>query len=191
MPSIANRLAWTQLGVALLWSLAVSMAVWLSVREEVGELLDDTLREAAYIMAPSFSGESLPPPSAASTERSDSYAWQVVAHEGSSATQVLSRSMLSPPQALAATPTAGFFETPEWRVYGASLGHGGRMLYVAQLQEEHVEILHVRSRLPAWISATSWRSETLAGSPGTGGSLPPKTIVTAPVASAPLASRIV
>ena len=140
VPSIANRLAWTQLGVTLLWSLAVSMAVWLTVREEVGELLDDTLREAAHIMAPSFSGPVLPPPVAKTSERSDSYAWQVVAHApGGGAAQVLAQSTMAPDAPFQQTPTAGFADCADWRVYGAALGQEGRMLYVAQLQKEQVE----------------------------------------------------
>ncbi len=141
LPSIAGRLAWTLLGSALLWSVAVSLAVWLAVRHEVGELLDDTLQGAAEAMRPSLVGEGLPPlsPPRNGPAPSDRYAWQVVAHDAQGAAQVLARSTRAPTSPLQPTPTAGFAQTPEWRVFGTALGHDGRMLYVAQSEPEQLE----------------------------------------------------
>lgn len=140
LPSIAGRLAWTLLGSALLWSVAVSLAVWLAVRHEVGELLDDTLQGAAEAMRPSLSGDGLPPAATGQGPApSDRYAWQVVAHDAQGSAQVLARSTRAPASPLQATPSAGFAETGEWRVFGTALGHDGRMLYVAQSRPEQLE----------------------------------------------------
>ena len=50
LPSITRRLARTLLVGAALWSVAVSLAVWLAVRHEVRELLDDTLQQDRFAM---------------------------------------------------------------------------------------------------------------------------------------------
>jgi signal transduction histidine kinase len=140
LPSIAGRLAWTLLGSALLWSVAVSLAVWLAVRHEVGELLDDTLQGAAEAMRPNLVGDAVPPSAATNGPApSDRYAWQVVVHDGAGGARVLTRSTRAPAEALQATPSAGFAQTAQWRVFGTALGHDGRMLYVAQSRDEQVE----------------------------------------------------
>jgi signal transduction histidine kinase len=140
LPSIAARLAWTLLASSLVWSLAVSLAVWLAVRHEVGELLDDTLQGAAEAMRPSFAGEFLPtPPPGAAPMPSDRYAWQVVAHGTDGMARVLAHSTRAPPAPFSATPTAGFVQGSDWRVFGTALGRDGRMLYVAQSRAEQVE----------------------------------------------------
>jgi signal transduction histidine kinase len=125
--------------VALLWALAVSVAVWLTVRHEVEELLDDTLRGAAGVMAPGLAGATLPPLPAVGADPADSYAWQVVARAHGGAATVLARSALAPTAPWLDTPAAGFTDTPQWRVFGRTLGGEGRMLYVAQLQAEQLE----------------------------------------------------
>ena len=140
LPSIAHRLAWTLLGSALLWSVAVSAAVWLAVRHEVGELLDDTLQGAAEAMRPSFDTDVLPAsPLHGGPMPSDRYAWQVVRYGPDGSTQVLSASTRAPAAPFNATPTAGFAQTGAWRVFGTALGRDSRMLYVAQSQDEQLE----------------------------------------------------
>ena len=139
LPSIAHRLAWTLLGSALLWSVAVSAAVWLAVRHEVGELLDDTLQGAAEAMRPSFATDALPARPPVGPMPSDRYAWQVVAYGPDGGARVLSASTRAPAMPFNATPTAGFAQTGAWRVFGAALGRDGRMLYVAQSQDEQLE----------------------------------------------------
>lgn len=139
LPSIAHRLAWTVLGSAVIWSVAVSAAVWLAVRHEVGELLDDTLQGAAEAMRTSVDNglpTLLPGTGPAPSNR---YAWQVVAHGADGQAVVLAASSRAPSAALAATPTAGFLHTPDWRIFGTALGQPGRMLYVAQTQDEQLE----------------------------------------------------
>ncbi len=139
LPSIARRLARTLLASAVLWSVAVSVAVWLSVRDEVGELLDDTLRGAAEAMRPSVSGPLPLPVLAPAGLASDSYAWQVVEYRPIGQARLLQASSLAPELAFSATPAAGFHDLPGWRVFGTAIGRDGRMLYVAQLEEEQVE----------------------------------------------------
>ena len=140
LPSIAHRLAWTLLSSALAWSVAVSAAVWLAVRHEVGELLDDTLQGAAEAMRPSLASDALParaPPGAPTA--SDRYAWQVVAYGPDGSVRVLSASTRAPMAAFSPTPAAGFAHSEDWRIFGTALGRDSRMLYVAQSQQEQRE----------------------------------------------------
>lgn len=139
LPSIARRLAWTLLGSALLWSVAVSVAVWLSVREEVGELLDDTLRGAAEAMRPSVSGPLPLPDLPSGASHSGDYAWQVVEYLPTGRAQLVQASSRAPELPFGPTPAAGFRDAPGWRVFGTAIGHDGRMLYVAQTQTEQRE----------------------------------------------------
>lgn len=140
LPSIATRLARMLLASTLLWSVAVSLAVWLAVRHEVGELLDDTLQGAAEAMRPSLEGDMLPRNGTAGhPPGSDRYAWQVVSHAGGAPARVLAHSSRAPQTAFVATPTAGFVQATDWRVFGTALGHDGRMLYVAQSRAEQLE----------------------------------------------------
>ena len=50
LPSIRSRLTGLLVGVALAWGLLVSLGVWLAVRDEVDELLDDTLQGSAEVL---------------------------------------------------------------------------------------------------------------------------------------------
>jgi signal transduction histidine kinase len=54
---------------------------------------------------------------------------------------VLESSPGAPGAPFAVTPAAGFSDRAEWRVFGTALGRDGRMLYVAQSQEEQNETL--------------------------------------------------
>lgn len=141
LPSIARRLAWTLLAGALASSVAVSAAVWLAVRHEVDELLDDTLQGAAEAMRPQFAdlAPAAGTPAPAIERASDRYAWQLVAHGPDGGARVLRASSRAPRQALCAAPCAGFADRPGWHVFGASLGVDGRMLYVAQTRDEQIE----------------------------------------------------
>ncbi len=141
LPSIARRLSWTLLAAALASSLAVAAAVWLAVRQEVDELLDDTLQGAAEAMRPHLSHEpgGLLADAAATERASNRYAWQVVEYGHDATPRVLQRSSRAPSEPLGATPSAGFADRTGWRVFGTAVGEGGRMLYVAQSREEQVE----------------------------------------------------
>lgn len=140
-PSIARRLAWTLLASVLLWTSAVSLAVWLAVRGEVNELLDDTLQGAAEALRPTLQerpgGPATPQRAPAASSR---YAWQLVAYPAGSAPQVLQASTRAPPQPFVGTPSPGFSSTSRWRIYGTPLAAGGGpMLFVAQSQAEQRE----------------------------------------------------
>lgn len=142
LPSIRRRLARAVLTIALVWGLAVSGVVWLAVRHEVNELLDDSLRAAAevlrHLLEPG-AGAIAPqaPPALADTPGGHRFAWQLVAAGGG----VLLRSAQAPADPWLAAPHTGFSnQVSHWRVYGVAL-EGGRMLYVAQSRAERTEAL--------------------------------------------------
>ncbi len=141
LPSIGRRLARTLLVGAVLWSVAVSLAVWLAVRHEVRELLDDTLQGAAEAMQATLddSPEALGPLVVVPAQASDRYAWQLVDHAAGPAPRLLQASSRAPTQAFSAAPMSGFSDLPGWRVYGTAVGDEGKMLYVAQSQGEQME----------------------------------------------------
>lgn len=139
-PSIRARLARALLAWSLVWSLAVAAAAALATRHEVDELLDDALQAAAEVLAAPLA--AAPPPAAApvpgALPPSGRFAWQVVEHRDGQA-RLAARSSTAPDAPWQATPRAGFGDAPGWRVFGAPLGHDGRMLYVAQTHEERRE----------------------------------------------------
>lgn len=139
LPSIRERLSTVLVLMSLLWGLAVSAVVWLTVRHEVDELLDQTLQESAEILygllvlnMPTASySEQLPAP--AHDER---LVWQVVAP----GPRVLLRSHQAPTLPLASRRDSGFANTDEhWRVYALPFAGSDRMLYVAQRGSERRE----------------------------------------------------
>lgn len=137
-PSMRERLGWMLLTWSLVWSAGVAVAVWLAARHEVNELLDDGLIAAAEVLSglitrPGGGLGASPPP--ARSGRSDRFAWQVVDADA----RVALRSHDAPETALHSGTTAGFSNTPRWRVYALPLGADGRMLYVAQTREERRE----------------------------------------------------
>jgi len=132
--SIRARLSRAVLLGSVACALAVSLAVWLAAQEEVDELLDDTLHASSEVLSALLpaSGSGAVVGNGGLGER---FVWQVV-----DATQhVVSRSARAPGEPLSATPLAGFFDTPRWRVFGAALGSDGRILYVAQTRAERSE----------------------------------------------------
>lgn len=160
-PSIRRRLANALLGWVLLWSVAVSTALWLTADHEVEELLDDQLQASAELLGALLSGHGpavggireVPVNAgaqtvAASAGASERFAWQMVASGG----QVLLRSSQAPEAALHATAKAGFSDASAWRVFGMPLGEDGRMLYVAQTNAERREA-SVEARLSAILAA--------------------------------------
>lgn len=146
LPSIADRLSRSLLWWALLWGAVPAGAVWLAVRHEVVELLDDALQATAEglvgTLAVDAEGGAGPGGGRAaagtgSAAASGRYAWQLVEH--GRATRVLLSSSRAPAEALRGTPSAGFADVPGWRVFGTAVGQGGRMLYVAQSRDERTE----------------------------------------------------
>lgn len=141
-PSIRQRLSRLLLGVALAWGLAVSVFVWLGVRHEVRELLDDSLQSSADVLHELLQlQESLPEAGrrvVPGRPVHEGFAWQVVAPGAS----VLLRSALAPETAFATPPATGFFDAAGgWRVYGVRLADDGRVLYVAQTGAERDEAM--------------------------------------------------
>lgn len=142
LPSIRSRLTRLLVGVALVWGLLASAAVWLAVREEVDELLDETLAASAEVLAELLStGDAsalahgvieVKPTSA----RHEHFAWQLVGRGGT----VLLRSARAPLEPWLPLPTAGYVDAASgWRLYGQRLPDGERMLYVAQTRDERSE----------------------------------------------------
>ncbi|WP_223210524.1 sensor histidine kinase [Leptothrix cholodnii] len=141
LASIRQRLGRMMIGWSLVWVVAGSLAVLLTVEHEIDELLDDTLRASAQVMSALLSShaDALPPGLPVQGQigslGEERFAWQMVSHDG----RVLLRSPSAPAQALHATATAGFSDTPDWRVLGVALAGRGRMLYVAQTRAERHE----------------------------------------------------
>jgi signal transduction histidine kinase len=132
--SLRQRLFGTVMGVSLVWSLLLALAVTFTVRHAVDELLDNTLQESAEILyglirvqgrSPAVTdGGSLPAP-----VHDEHLVWQVVAADG----RVTWRSHRAPAQALQHPATRGLSTVSDsWRVYGMALDEGV-MLYVAQV----------------------------------------------------------
>lgn len=142
LPSIRDRLSRALLGWSAVWGVAVATAIMLAVPHEVDELLDDTLEASADVLAVllALNADVFPTDGvraagrAVSAGSSKRFAWQVVGPEG-----VLLSSPRAPPAPLRATPTPGFTDTRDWRVFGTALGDDGRMLYVAQTMDERRE----------------------------------------------------
>ncbi len=127
--------------VSLAWGAAVSVAVWLTVRHEVDELMDTTLQESAEILYGLLQagdgrwlaegGGALP-----ATPHDERLVWQIVTVDG----QVLARSYRAPAAALARAATRGWTDAGDtWRVFALPFASGGRMLYVAQAGAERRE----------------------------------------------------
>ena len=142
LPSIHQRLARAVMLTALAWGLAVSVVVWFSVRHEVNELLDDSLRASAEVLRGLLERDA-----GALLARGDHalrdtpggarFAWQLV----DTGPRVLLRSAQAPDTPWLPAPRAGFSNAvPRWRVYGVAL-EGDRTLYVAQSRAERREAL--------------------------------------------------
>ena len=133
LPSIRRRLLLLQVAVALSWGLAVSLVVWIALAHEVDELLDDTLRASAEVLA------ALVEPGLASRDTAQAppttaghFAWQLVGPDG----RVELRSRRAPEQPFVPLPVTGFADAAEWRIYGQRIQRGEQLLYVAQTREE-------------------------------------------------------
>ena len=144
LPSIRGRLLRALTLWAVLWCGALVLAVWLAMREEAHELLDDTLQATAEVLSGTLRADSATPFSAGgepgpalaldgasvSASASGRFVWQQVSHAGPA--RVLQHSAGAPAMPLLATPSPGFSSLPDWRIYGTALGRDGQLLYVAQ-----------------------------------------------------------
>jgi signal transduction histidine kinase len=146
MRSIRSRLLRALTLWALLWCGALALAVWLAVREETDELLDDTLQATAAVLMGPLKREAVAgaesgaaPEGTAAATGGPRFVWQQVSHAGPA--RVLRHSVHAPAAPLLATPSPGFSSLPEWRIYGVALGREGQLLYVAQTTRERGEAM--------------------------------------------------
>lgn len=140
LPSIQGRLSRFVLGLTLLWALAGAGLVWLAVRAEVDELMDETLQDAADALAQAL--QVAPPPDSGapvvvSGAAPDShFSWQLVGPDG----RLRARSARAPAQPFHAVAQHGFATAADrWQTYGQPLG--AATLYVAQTTLERREAL--------------------------------------------------
>lgn len=142
LPSIRARLGSLVVAVALAGAALVALAVWLAVRHEVDELLDETLQASAAVLAgllDAGDAQALAqglPLAVAQAPRQEHFAWQLLG----AGDRVLMRSARAPERPWLPLRTPGFADASSgWRVYGQPLSDGQRMLYVAQTHAERRE----------------------------------------------------
>jgi signal transduction histidine kinase len=140
------------MGWALLFTVGVCLAVWLAARHELNELFDETLANAAALMAPAFAGDAVAawPETPAALHNEQTFAWQVVDGQGS----VIKRSGNAPQQAFHSQAAPGYSNTAAWRIFGLALGRQQHMLYVAQTSAERLEAM-VEVSLSAMLAAVA------------------------------------
>ena len=142
-PSIRGRLSRTLALWSLLWTAAVSAAVWVAVRHEMEDKLDNRLRAASELLAnvmrrtpfEVWHGE----PPAARHDGQDAaveipFTWQLVDRSG----QLLQRADNAPAQPFHAAQTPGLSSVHGWRVFGRALD-ADHFLYVAHERSERLE----------------------------------------------------
>ena len=141
--SIRGRLVRALALWSVLWCLALGVALWFVVQEEVEELLDDSLQSAAEgLIGPlALNVNVLARPRAASSAPASlnrRFTWQLVSHRHGA--EIVAAADTAPRTPMHTAPKAAFSDVPGWRVFGMSSGRDGQMLYVAQSREERLEI---------------------------------------------------
>lgn len=140
-PSIRARLVQSLLWISVVFGVLTAVVVWQVISHELGELMDQELREAAEIVQSAMASAENPTPRPAGTAGPDApdeehLVWQVV---DSAAATVVSRSPKAPAQALLAAPAraAQWTAGGQWRAYTSAFRHQpGRFLVVAQSRAE-------------------------------------------------------
>jgi signal transduction histidine kinase len=151
--SIRRRMVAALLWCSVLLGVFAPLMVVLTIRHEINELLDDTLRASAQALSgvvqtmaeariPRGDGAALPPGGVTVKPTGDyvrgRFAWQLIDAAG----VVLLHSPQAPEAALVERQTLGFSEADSgWRVLGVAIGDQGQTLYVAQTLEERTEAL--------------------------------------------------
>ncbi|MBR0568860.1 sensor histidine kinase [Azoarcus sp. L1K30] len=144
-PSIRSRLSTSVVLIALVWSIAVTAAVWTVVRHEIAELQDSTLEESAQIIFGLLSHQLSHPAredGQASTMPAPPHVehliWQVVDVRG----RTILRSHDAPERPLLERRTPGFADAGDaWRVVTMEMpGADALVLHVAQDAEERREV---------------------------------------------------
>ena len=165
--SIRRRMLTALLWTSLVWGLVAPLMVVLTIRHEINELLDDTLRASAQVMSGLVQGplatlQVAPPvPGGLTVNPAGDYvrrrfAWQLVGADQA----VLMHSPHAPAAPFLPTATLGFSDASlGWRVLGVTLavdGEPSRVLYVAQSLEERSEALHEAALNTMLASLTVW-----------------------------------
>lgn len=161
--SIRRRMLAALLWVSVVWGVVAPLTVVLTIRHEINELLDDTLRASAEALSGVLKGTlplgSLPhvPGGATISPAGDfvrgRFAWQLV---GPGA-DVEFHSPHAPETALMPRPSIGFANSAlGWRVLGVAIGHQGHVLYVAQTLDERTEALRDAALNTMMASLSVW-----------------------------------
>lgn len=151
--SIRRRMLAALLWCSVLLGLVAPAMVVLTIRHEINELLDDTLRASAQALSgvvqtmaeariPRGPGTALPPGGVTVSPTGDyvrgRFAWQLVGPHG----EVLLHAPQAPAEPLMRQRTLGFADADSgWRVLGVAIGGQGQTLYVAQTLDERTEAL--------------------------------------------------
>jgi signal transduction histidine kinase len=139
LPSIRTRIANALAAWTLVWGLTVAGAVWWAAGHEVNELLDDALQSSAELLALLAESSMRSPPSEGVVQPQDArttdrFAWQLLAADGT----LLLRSVRAPAVSWLVRPQVGFYDVPNWRIYG-QLTPSGHTLLLAQTKAERRE----------------------------------------------------
>ncbi|WP_338413130.1 HAMP domain-containing sensor histidine kinase [uncultured Sphaerotilus sp.] len=167
--SIRRRMLAALLWTSVVWGLVAPLMVVLTIRHEINELLDDTLRASAealsgVVHAPQPQNTGSPVPVGGTTVHPAGdyvrgrFAWQLIGP----ARDVLLHSPHAPDGPLVAERQIGFSDAESgWRVLGVPVGEG-QMLYVAQSLGERSEALRdaalntMLASLAVWAVCVFW-----------------------------------
>ena len=161
--SIRRRMLTALLWVSVVWGVVAPLTVVMTIRHEINELLDDTLRSSAEALSGVLKstlpmgtmphmpgGETISPAGEYVRGR---FAWQLV---GPGA-DVEFHSPHAPEGALMPTASLGFSDSAlGWRVLGVAIGEQGHVLYVAQTLEERTEALREAALNTMMASLSVW-----------------------------------
>jgi signal transduction histidine kinase len=148
--SIRRRMLEALLWTSVVWGLVAPLVVMLTIRHEINELLDDTLRASAEALSgivqaplPTDTVARSHPPGGLTINPAAGYvrgrfAWQLVGPER----EVLLHSPLAPPEPFVPQARTGLSDAASgWRVLGVEVGGQGQILYVAHSLDERSEAL--------------------------------------------------
>jgi signal transduction histidine kinase len=167
--SIRRRMLTALLWTSVVWGLAAPLMVVLTIRHEINELLDDTLRASAQALSgivhatPPLNAASPVPLGGLTIHAAGDYvrgrfAWQLVGPAGF----VLIHSSHAPVEPLVSDGRTGLLDAASgWRVLGVPIGEG-QTLYVAQSMDERSEALRdaalntMMASLVVWAVCVVW-----------------------------------
>jgi len=167
--SIRRRMLAALLWTSVVWGLVAPLMVVLTIRHEINELLDDTLRASAealsgVVQAPAPQTSAVPMPAGGTLIQPAGdyvrgrFAWQLVGSDRA----VLLHSPLAPVAPFVADRHTGLSNVDSgWRVLGVPVGEG-QMLYVAQSLGERSEALRdaalntMLASLAVWAVCVFW-----------------------------------